>query len=253
MAVSKSLLGSFYPTCETFQTEFKEFWVKYSPTLTMDKEAIKKVIYSGRICSEFQESITKNIEIYIKNYVPKYISCFANSNTNGKLIIGIKDDGEYTGIPSITPITLESIEQKVYNLYPKYIKSSISIEKFKSLIDISVDTLEIPTITEFDDPIDNIIRMCKQYKLNKACDTKQFIEDKLKWHSKMNRYRGLLMILNQDDTRNELIQYIKMREQKQSLISIKKQTELARPLYKISLNLKYFTERPINTAMAKAT
>ena len=47
MAESKSLLGSFYPTCETFQTEFKEFWLKYSPTLTMDKEAIKDVIYSG--------------------------------------------------------------------------------------------------------------------------------------------------------------------------------------------------------------
>ena len=61
---------------------------------------------------------------------------------------------------------------------------------------------------------------------------KQFNDDKLKWHSKMNRYRGLLMILNQDDTRNELIQYIKMREKNKSLISTKKQNEIIEDISK---------------------
>ena len=91
-------------------------------------------------------NVDKNIQTYIKNYVPKYVSCFVNSNINGKLIIGIKDDGEYTGIPSINKITKKEILDKIMNLMNKYIKTKLSKDKFMDIFNISIDTLKYLSI-----------------------------------------------------------------------------------------------------------
>ena len=62
-----NILGSFYPTTETYQIEFKEFWLKYNPGLLMDKNSIKNIINTGIISDNFQKCIEKNISVYIKN------------------------------------------------------------------------------------------------------------------------------------------------------------------------------------------
>ena len=40
--------------------------------------------------------------MFILRNMSQYLSCFVNSNINGKLIMGIKDDGEYISIRKIT-------------------------------------------------------------------------------------------------------------------------------------------------------
>ena len=66
-----NVLGSFYPALETYQTEFKEFWLKYNPSLMMEtkKYLLLKVVYLLKI----SKCIDKNIKTYIKNYVPLII------------------------------------------------------------------------------------------------------------------------------------------------------------------------------------
>ena len=44
-----NILGSFYPSTETYQIEFKEFWLKYNPCLLMNKKSIKNIINTGII------------------------------------------------------------------------------------------------------------------------------------------------------------------------------------------------------------
>lgn len=225
-----NVLGSFYPTLETYQTEFKEFWLKYNPSLMMENKEIHSIIKNGIFTDNFQKCIDKNIKTYIKNYVPKYLSCFVNSNINGKLIIGIKDDGEYTGIPSIHKITKQQILNKIMSLTNKYIKTQLPKDKFMNIFDITIDKLDIPDyykqFQDDEDPLNEIIELTSNYRKKHKINVDNFEFDKIKWFSEMDTYRGLLIILNNKETREEFIKYIENRNKKEKLISIENEKKI---------------------------
>jgi hypothetical protein len=128
-------LGSYFKK-ETLSVEFKEFCLKIPIETIFSEEKIKE-LYTFKIPRELYTHFERNLEYYILNYVPKYMSSFSNASIKqGRLYIGIKDDGQITGIPwnRDMPLTVDHV--KTY------------LEKTKSLIHIDSKTETIDSYFE---------------------------------------------------------------------------------------------------------
>jgi hypothetical protein len=92
------ILGDYISTGETLDTEYKEFCFKRNIYMKVNN-------YDDAFGLQHQEAITKNLEYYFQNIVPKYISCFGNTPElkmkNCNMWLGISDSGEITGIPTL--------------------------------------------------------------------------------------------------------------------------------------------------------
>ena len=95
---------------ETIHLEYKEFYLNY---LHFDNLTCRKFIKHGFNKDYYDYCLTIFSEQFKKNIV-KYISSFNNSNINGKIIFGIRDDGVQLGIPFI--ISQQQIYEHVYQL-----------------------------------------------------------------------------------------------------------------------------------------
>jgi hypothetical protein len=139
-------IGSHYIN-ETLNDEFKKFTFNRDLILSLEKkekEEFDNFFKSGKINPTVDAYINTNIIEYIKYYIPKYTSCFLNSDAKNNifhsdsfLFIGIDDDSVVSGIPIHTDTSLEGLYSTInseinniinnnifHNLVPNYLIAS---------------------------------------------------------------------------------------------------------------------------------
>ena len=82
---------------ETLFTEYKEFSFFKSGFFS---DSTQTEMYCKTNTFDFTELVSSSLELYIKQYIPRYVSSFWNGGIeNGKLYIGVNDYGMVKGIP----------------------------------------------------------------------------------------------------------------------------------------------------------
>ena len=210
-----SILGSTFEDVENQVLEFKEFYLKLHPDTYLDDNEIYEIIKYGKWHDRLNTIILDNIFYYLKIYIPKYLSCYFNSKNNGKLIIGISDFGEITGIPFNGNLDIQIIKQYISSNISNYIDG---INDITTSLNIKLINLDI-IIELLEDPIDERIKvMHEKFELYKK--KLDFYKDaKRKWIKEMSKYCVKIhTIINNPQLRKELIQYIKDNEGDISII-----------------------------------
>ena len=198
------ILGTIYPNKENKHLEFKEYCLKLCPTIEFSK---KQIFYylNGNWDSKINDFNNQNLKIYFDYYIPKYLSCFANSKIDGKLIIGIDDNEEITGIPSFG-LNLTILKKYLSESIKKYTKSSeklfdivninlIEINKDKVYLNNELDIL----LKEHFDSLINYKELIKKYKVKRKA-----------WEVQIKKYSAILVIyLNNKVLRTEFAEFLK--------------------------------------------
>jgi hypothetical protein len=226
-------LNSFYGR-ETTNLEFKEFCLKYNKNELLTKDLIIDMIENNYIHESIQFLIKYNLKEYIKYLIPKYTTCFGNASLNGKIILGVNDYGEITGIPIHKTMNIKHIEQNLKNIIKNTIKKNLKcntpdLEKYIT-IDFKKITIDINILSN-DDEINEIYEHYCDRVIKNNNIIQKFYEEKALWLIELNQYcTKLVTIINTRKTRNELIDYIvkynKNKKNKEYLISILKTNKI---------------------------
>jgi len=201
-----SVLGSMYDGEENEVLEFKEFYLKIHPDTYLENEKIYEIIKYGIWKSELNKIILDNIKFYLKIYIPKYVSCYFNSKNNGKLIIGINDYGEITGIPFNGNLDLQLIKNYISSNISKYLKG---ISSLSSIINITLIKLNV-ILELLEDNVDERIKIMNEKFNSYKSKIRSYKEAKANWIKKMSKYCVKIhTIINNKQLRKELIEFIK--------------------------------------------
>lgn len=207
--------------------EFKEFCLdKYTSCSTFSEKETINIIKNGIFSPKFNKLIKTNLFYYLQKYIPKYYCSFCNSNLKSKLIIGVNDLGEITGIP-------------LFNLSENEIKSYIENQVFQKINgqDININDFNIKVINLEKDKsmIHNISKdLLEDYITNK--NKRQLIFDEYnkkykKWHNELQIKSGkLIRILNNPQEKQEFINYLNKNKASNNIIQyIKNNTNFIIP------------------------
>ena len=128
--------------------EFKEFCLENNP---LKLQEIIDIIKNGKFNSKLNKLVLSNLFHYLQKYIPKYYASFCNSNLKSKLVIGVDDVGEITGIPFKNNICKNDILDYIKNkVFPKIVGDKdinnfnieiIQLNKDKSLLYNNSDNL----------------------------------------------------------------------------------------------------------------
>ena len=207
-------LHSFFGS-ETTQLEFKEFCLKINKNELINNEKIITMIENDTIDECLQYLIQYNLKEYINCLIPKYLTCFGSASMNGEIIIGVNDYGEITGIPIHNSINIKNIKNNLLNCIKNTININVksNTENLYKYINIKFHKLEI------DDNIlnkqDEIYEYYEKY-CEKIIENNDIISDyyhkKALWSNELQRYcTKLSNIVNTTKSRNELIEYFKIK------------------------------------------
>jgi len=209
------LLGDFLPEGESLTREFKEFCLKKNILKYFSIEQQREIV-EGTFTPELQNFIIRNLNNYIHHYLPKYIATFSTTSiSSGKLFMGISDNGEITGIPSLEPLTEDIIRDMIYSSseFLRGVGGETVKDDYLSSIDINIHEIDINT-TLLDDEIDYILQKHREkaLKINKIID--KWTKKRRDWIYLMKYYTRKLSILSNDRTfRNVTIEYINDSEE----------------------------------------
>ena len=123
---------------ETLSREYKEFSF-HKTGFSLDEQA---ELYCESNFFDFDELVYSNLDKYLEQYVPKYISGFWNAGINGDLFIGTDDYGMVKGVPLSIGKSLDPhlITEKVRNIIRTHIKKD---EKFDFEYEIQVELIPV--------------------------------------------------------------------------------------------------------------
>ena len=146
--VPKYILGQHSKLRETKTTEFKEFYLKIAPNIIFSERKSREILLTGLFSDELNNLVISNLQLYFKQYLPKYFASFVNSKVNGRLYFGIDDCGEITGIPCIHERISTSTISKCISNTNKYVKvghgnnflKNINIENF---VDVKIHSVPL--------------------------------------------------------------------------------------------------------------
>jgi len=209
-------LGEPLNLVENEKYEFKEFCLdKYTSCSSFTEEETMDIIKNGIFSPKFNKLIKTNLFYYLQKYIPKYYCSFCNSNLKSKLIIGVNDLGEITGIPS-------------FNLSETEIKNYIKNYVFKKINgkDININDFNINVIKLEKDKtmLHDVSRdLLQDYIINK--NTRQLIFDEYnkkykEWHTELQIKSGkLIRILNDPLEKQQFINYLNKNKASNKIIN----------------------------------
>lgn len=217
--MSQFTLGKIYGL-ETADTEFKEFCLKRSPDLFLSNEEIEFIINNNKWNLKLTENINNSLEDYFEFVIPKYISTFSNSQIDGKIIIGVNDYGEITGIPYYGPLDYQSIIESFKKKFIINFKSTDDIDYIMKNIKLELILLK-KDVTFLEDEVDTYYQLYKNHILSFNNKMHDYLEIRSSWELKLLIYaRKLSDLINTSKTRAELIQYIIDRNEENEKINI---------------------------------
>lgn len=195
---------------ETNSIEYKMFTIHDCDDY-FEEDEIKTICY-GNITKFilFNTMILNNLEYYCFKYIPKYLSIFGNSNLPfGKLLFGIDDFGEITGIPYLGSI--ESLHNVIDNCLRNigvYIKSEnkdVLIEQIKYNIK-KLDTSNYYEDVSISEKIDAWEKKVKTINDNWNI----YLNEKTKWLNKITKANtNLNNYANDPSLRSIVLDYVK--------------------------------------------
>jgi hypothetical protein len=168
---------------ETIYTEYKEFCINKGYNI---EQLVNNYIIDN---AQFDNIILSVIKSYFIKYLPKYISSFNNSNFNGKLIIGVSDNGVIHGIPFFGNITKFNIHKYTKKIY-KYIKIYNVNKKYNKLLTKKyINTLKIQIIPLYNNLNTDILSLKHTYdqKLKNIKIKNMLLNDQ--WAKHLKRYK----------------------------------------------------------------
>jgi len=194
------------PNCETISDEFKKFTFTINSNLYNLHDLI--ITSKWRFNDEVIESLIK----YLTNILPKYITAFnhpLSETENGKLYIGVEDDGTQEGIPFegdlneyidlINELINRIINELIFCENKKKLKQNIrfKIEKIKYENKENIHLFN-PLITKYEDELQKIELKKQKYKIDYDF-----------WFEEFSRYmKPIAELFNVNETRSEIISYI---------------------------------------------
>ncbi len=208
----QDVLGKFY-SLEKVDIELKEFCLKRSPELVLSNEEIEYIITNNEWNSKLTQLINYSLEDYFEFVIPKYISTFSNSQIDGKIVIGVNDFGEITGIPYYGTLDYQSIIENFKKKFVINFKSTDDIEYIMENIKLELIPLK-KEITFLEDEVDIYYQMYKNHIISFNNKMHDYLEIRSKWEFQLLIYaRKLSDLINTSKTRQELIEYMINRNQ----------------------------------------
>lgn len=205
------ILGGVYnPNKEHLLLEFKKFCLNKIPLDDiLTSEDINNILVNGLWITKLNYIVIENIKFYLRWTLPRYISCFGNIKKDSKLLIGVDDSGEITGIPYLKDLPIEVIKSLVNKSIRDFIVSDDSFEIISSNIDINLIKLDID-LNILSNDIDDVYETYKQNYKEYNGQMKEYI---IKWHTWerliLRKYvTKLSTLINTYQTRKELIDFI---------------------------------------------
>lgn len=197
---------------ETLTKEFKEFML-----LKIYSINYKRLI-EYNTWFQFNGLYKYSFDYYVNKYLPKYLTSFINNKNinNGKLYIGLADDGMITGIPMWGDINI--IKQDVSKILKDTIIKTLNYQELKInaeqinyiLQNSSVEIIKLTNSDYIDDDIDDYINKYNIELKNHLSRKKHYDMQRKKWYNCITKYSlSLNELVNIKEVRLELIQLIK--------------------------------------------
>lgn len=206
MTTYNTTLGDNIGFHESLEEELKEFILKVDPIKYFDENDIRTIINTGKVDPDrFNLMIIDNINHYFKYYLPKYISCFGNSDlSHGNLYIGVNDLGEITGIPFFGNLTNAFVDSFLEVVKP-FISDQSIISKLKfEIIKVKIDDYYID---------DNLTGIIDDFNLKKSKFEEDYNKNLLErrtWKEKMDYYTTRVSeFANRREFRDRVIDFTK--------------------------------------------
>jgi len=185
--------------------EFKEFCLeKFTSCNSYDEAEVIKIISKGLFDNKLNNLIKINLLSYLKKYIPKYYCSFCNSNLKSKLLIGVNDVGEITGIP-LFKVSVNEIKNFIKENILKNIKGdNISIDDFNiKIIKLKKDKDIVYNISN------NLLNDYIQHKKNKQKLFNNYNNKYKEWHTELQIKSGkLIRILKDKNEKKNFINYL---------------------------------------------
>nr|QFG74084.1 MAG: hypothetical protein [Megaviridae environmental sample] len=189
---------------ETLYEEYKQIPLNFDnhDEDTIDHHVVE--FQRGRISQDLiNESISTNLE----RFIPKVVAGFCNSGIDGKLFLGIDDNGNITGIPSNSMIDPHDIQQQVYSVFERNTSTQNKLEDIH--IQVECHLLHIDEDYLDPDKADEISSIYFQEKLEFVQRQHEYRETYNEWYNNMYFYKQkITRVINITRFRNELITFI---------------------------------------------
>jgi len=195
---------------ETKYKEYKEFNF-YNGSIKFSNDDAVLLLENNKWI--FNKLVNNCINNMIKIYLPKYTCAYLSNRIeqNGELYFGINDFGDIIGIPYQGILNKNKIMKKIHTVLQKNIISDTN-DNLLNYIDIDFIKLnqEKATINLPDNPL--LLQYYKYEKIYRIEKEKYSMKLK-KWYNLMDRYNAKLTdLINNKDTRLELIEYIQLKD-----------------------------------------
>jgi len=194
---------------EQLNKEYKEVFLKNIFDFFSEDELLDFINNYVLNKIKFNKLILQTIILYIKNYLPKYITVFINSNIIGDLYFGIDDIGNTIGIPYFGILDEKLISNTINNI--KILLRSYNLDLIDNML--SNIKIEICELEEIDTTKNEFINNLYNFEeINKKIN-QNWLDyfDKYKiWHKNILKYSVKLSnFLKSDEIRNEIANWIR--------------------------------------------
>ncbi len=198
---------------ETLTREYKEFTFNHIG-LEFNQTVAEDLIKSSKWI--FNELIDKNIQKYLRIYLPKYTAGFMDvlsETSSGELYIGVNDAGVIQGIPYQGCINIEMIRNEIETVIKEYIICDASKR------DLIFDNINVELIPleyyESNLPVthESLVRYYEQKK-GHILKEQMFANEFTKWYQTFTMYtqKKLVDLFNSEPTRTEIYNYIQNKK-----------------------------------------
>jgi hypothetical protein len=210
---------------ENIEKEYKEFTFNCAGIILNNKLAEEYCINS---IFNFNINVIQNLYKYFNIYLPKYACGFWNSNiNNGNLYIGVNDYGIVKGIPYKGHLPFRIVKKKILKTINRYIKVLNTNTKinYDKMIKIKLIKISTPDFSNYKSIINT--DKFKKYFIEKQKylnNLNKYMNDSILWRKKLAYIgqRKLTDLVNTQDTRDLLINYIKKFDKNNKFINLLK-------------------------------
>ena len=204
-------LGQILRHKESIFREYKEFCIKDNVFNHFTKKEVSQFVRKGVIPNKFNSVMRHNLDKYIREYVPKYVCAFHNTEGGSRkrmLRIGVDDACEVTGIPyhgDLMPYlgTLKSrVDEAVKATVSKTCRTmryEVILRRCSVHVELLDDRQLLWDLAQHDE-------MKERYEFAVA----EYTKTKDKWNKKVAWYKGKLRNIFMDyELQVEFLDYLK--------------------------------------------
>jgi len=203
---------------EELEKEYKEFTFNLAG-ISFDISDYDRFCLTNKF--DFNDVVINNLNRYFHVYLPKYISCFLNlpSETTSQFMIGVNDYGIVKGIPYLGELPIEKLKLNMYRIIYTQIRheSFINFCKYVKINFVKVNFNKQDIYKTIHPKFIKYLILKKKYDFS----YQDFLLKYALWKEKfMFINRKLVDLVNNQDSREMLINYIKSIDPENPVIKL---------------------------------